>query len=215
MSFHTKIDYQYKLLFLGETNVGKTSLLIRFTEDKFDPEGMPTLGVDVKCKYVTLENKKIRLEIWDTAGQERFKNITKNYLQGANGIFFVCDITNKETFNKLKFWFTETEDKIRPDTEMLIIGNKIDLIEKREVKLEALKELGKKNNIDVFEVSAKTGEGVEEIVIHLTKKLLQNKNIGIVEPGEDENTMRRGSYILNEENSKSNKNKKSEKGCNC
>ena len=212
MSFHTKIDYQYKLLFLGETSVGKTSLFIRFAEDKFIQEGMPTLGVDVKYKYVTLEDKKIRLDLWDTAGQERFKNITKNYLQGANGIFFVCDVTNKETFNKLKFWFTETQDKITPDTEMIIVGNKIDLIEKRVVKLEALKELGKKFNIDVFEVSAKTGEGVEEIFISLTKKLLQNKNIGAVLEGEDENTMRRGSYILNQKTKKNNKNGN---GCNC
>ena len=212
MSFHTKIDYQYKLLFLGETSVGKTSLFIRFTEDKFIQEGMPTLGVDVKYKYVTLEDKKIRLDLWDTAGQERFKNITKNYLQGANGIFFVCDVTNKETFNKLKFWFTETQDKITPDTEMIIVGNKIDLIEKRVVKLEALKELGKKFNIDVFEVSAKTGEGVEEIFISLTKKLLQNKNIGAVLEGEDENTMRRGSYILSQKPKKNNKNGN---GCNC
>ena len=212
MSFHTKIDYQYKLLFLGETSVGKTSLFIRFTEDKFIQEGMPTLGVDVKYKYVTLEDKKIRLDLWDTAGQERFKNITKNYLQGANGIFFVCDVTNKETFNKLKFWFTETKDKITPDTEMIIVGNKIDLIEKRVVKLEALKELGKKFNIDVFEVSAKTGEGVEEIFISLTKKLLQNKNIGAVLEGEDENTMRRGSYILSQKPKKNNKNGN---GCNC
>ena len=118
MSLQTKLDYQYKYLFLGDTNVGKTSLLIRYTESIFDPESLPTLGVDVRYKYVTLENKRIRLDIWDTAGQERFKMITKNYLNGANGIIFVYDITSKDTFDKLKLWIKEAESNVSPDTEM-------------------------------------------------------------------------------------------------
>jgi small GTP-binding protein len=215
MSFHTKLDYQYKLLFLGETSVGKTSLLIRFTDGKFDEDkSLPTLGVDVRYKYIILEEKKIRLDIWDTAGQERFKNITKNYLQGANGIILVCDVTNKDSFDKLKTWLNDAQMNVSTETEMIIVGNKIDLIEKRKVKFETLKEFGDKHNIDVFEVSAKTGEGVEDIFSNLTKKLFEKKHIGVVLPGEDELSMRRGSYILQSESGKKN-NKNEGNGCNC
>ena len=213
MSFYTKLDFQYKLLFLGDTSVGKTSLLIRYTDNKFEDGSVPTLGVDVRYKYVSLENKKIRLDIWDTAGQERFKNITKNYFRGANGIIFVCDVTNKETFDKLKSWLNDAQGNVSPETEMIVVGNKIDLKEKRQVKLELLKEFGEKHNIDVFETSAKTGEGVEEIFIELTKKLFKNKNIGIVLPGDEESSKRNGSYILQNDSQKSKD--KHKEGCNC
>ena len=213
MSFYTKLDFQYKLLFLGDTSVGKTSLLIRYTDNKFEDGSVPTLGVDVRYKYVSLENKKIRLDIWDTAGQERFKNITKNYFRGANGIIFVCDVTNKETFDKLKSWLNDAQGNVSPETEMIVVGNKIDLKEKRQVKLELLKEFGEKHNIDVFETSAKTGEGVEEIFIDLTKKLFKNKNIGIVLPGDEESSKRNGSYILQNDSQKSKD--KHKEGCNC
>ena len=216
MSLQTKLDYQYKYLFLGDTNVGKTSLLIRYTESIFDPESLPTLGVDVRYKYVTLENKRIRLDIWDTAGQERFKMITKNYLNGANGIIFVYDITSKDTFDKLKLWIKEAESNVSPDTEMIIVGNKIDLDEKRVIQLDLANNLGKKHNIEVIEASAKTGKGVNEIFSFLTENLFKKKNIGLIIPGEDEVSMRRGSYILKPENVKTKNNEKHDiKGCNC
>ena len=213
----SKLDFQYKILFLGDTSVGKTSLLIRYTDNKFDGDSLPTLGVDVRYKYVTLEEKKIRLDIWDSAGQERFKNITKNYFRGANGIIFVCDITNKDTFDTLKNWLNEVKNDVSVETEMIIVGNKIDLNEKRQVNFDLLESLGKKNNIEVFETSAKTGEGVEEIFSNLTKKLFKNKNIGVVLPGDDELSMRRGSYILNNNKppNRKGKNQENENACNC
>ena len=216
MSFHTKLDFQYKYLFLGDTSVGKTSLLIRYSDNTFDSESLPTLGVDVRYKYVTLEDKKIRLDMWDSAGQERFKNITKNYLNGANGIIFVCDITSKNSFEVLKSWLNNAKELAAPETEMIIVGNKIDLNASRQVSFELLKEFGKKHNIEAFETSAKTGEGVEEIFSALTRKLFQNKNIGKILPGEDENTIRRGSYILNPDTLTSKpKDKERGGGCNC
>ena len=215
MDLSSKLDYQYKLLFLGDTSVGKTSLLIRYSDDIFDPESLPTLGVDVRYKYVTLENQKIRLDIWDTAGQERFKNITKNYLNGANGIFFVCDITNGMSLDILKSWINDAKQNVSPDTEMVIVGNKIDLNDIREIKLESIKKLGEKYQIEVFETSAKTGEGVEEIFIYMINKLFQNKDIGKVLPGDDEVTKRRGSYILKKESLQGKNAKNNEHKCNC
>ena len=215
MELPSKLDFQYKILLLGDTSVGKTSLLIRYTDDKFDSDSLPTLGVDVRYKYLSLEKKKIRLDIWDSAGQERFKNLTKNYFHGANGIIFVFDISNKKTFETLKTWLIEVQKDVSDDVEMIFVGNKIDLNEKREVNFQLLENLGKKNNIECFETSAKTGEGVEEIFTYLTKKLFQNKNIGVVLP-DDETTKRKGSYILTKRDSiKKNNNNENDDGCNC
>ena len=128
----------------------------------------------MRNKYATLENKRIRLDIRDTTGQERFKNIVK-YLHGANDILYVNDITNKESFLRLKNWLTDSKGIISPDAEMIIIGNKIDLKEKKEVKIEVVKAFVAKHNIEVFEISAKNGNGVEEIFSHITGQLFQKK----------------------------------------
>ena len=212
MSFYTKLDLQYKLLFLGDTSVGKTSLLIRYIDNKYDGDSLPTLGVDVRYKFVTLENKKIRVDIWDTAGQERFKNITKNYFRGANGIILVFDITNRATYDVLKTWLITAQNNVSPETEMIIVGNKIDLNDKRQVDFEALKDFGLKHKIDVFETSAKTGKGVQEIFTHLINKLFMNKNIGIISSNDDENSKRNDSHVLDIESQRPREKKKD---CNC
>jgi len=212
MSFYSKLDLQYKLLFLGDTSVGKTSLLIRDIDKKYDEDSLPTLGVDLRYKYVTLENKKIRVDIWDTAGQERFKNITKNYFRGAHGIILVFDITNKVTFDVLKTWFITAQNIVPPETEMIVVGNKIDLEDKREINFESLKEFGLKHKIDVFETSAKTGEGVEEIFTYLINKLFKNKNIGKILPNDDEISKRNDSHVLDKESQRPREKKKD---CNC
>ena len=199
------LDLQYKILVLGESSVGKTSLLVRYTEDKFE-NTVQTIGVDVKNKYVIYENKKIQLELWDTAGQERFKGIAQNYFRAANGVILVFDITNKESFNKLKFWINEGKTNIGQDTELIIAENKIDLEESRTVTKEAIKEFGKKTNLDIMPTSAKTGEGVNEIIQMLVKKLFSNKKIGIVKADD----ISSGIVTVKRE-----KTKKEKKGCNC
>ena len=199
------LDLQYKILVLGESSVGKTSLLVRYTEDKFE-NTVQTIGVDVKNKYVIYENKKIQLELWDTAGQERFKGIAQNYFRAANGVILVFDITNKESFNKLKFWINEGKTNIGQDTELIIAENKIDLEESRAVTKEAIKEFGKKTNLDIMPTSAKTGEGVNEIIQMLVKKLFSNKKIGIVKADD----ISSGIVTVKRE-----KTKKEKKGCNC
>ena len=206
----SNIDLHYKLLFLGDTSVGKTSLLLRYTENVFE-NGLPTVGVDVKYKYITHENKKIRLDIWDTAGQERFRGIAENYFRGSNGIIFVFDISNKESFTKLKLWMNDAISKINKGTEMVIAENKIDLEDKRDVSKELIKEFGEKNNIEIFSTSAKTGEGVEQMFINLVSKLFNNKNIGQVEE-DDEETPRRDSVTLDR---KKTGKKKEKNKCNC
>ena len=205
MNMSKNLDLQYKILVLGESSVGKTSLLVRYTEDKFE-NTVQTIGVDVKNKYVMYENKKIQLELWDTAGQERFKGIAQNYFRAANGVILVFDITNKESFNKLKFWINEGKTNIGQDTELIIAENKVDLEESRAVTKEAIKEFGKKTNLDILPTSAKTGEGVNEIILMLVKKLFSNKKIGIVKADDTSS----GIVTVKRE-----KTKKEKKGCNC
>ena len=201
------IDLEYKILFLGDSSVGKTSLLLRYIDGKFD-NSLPTVGVDVKIKYITYENKKIKLTVWDTAGEERFRGIAKNYFRGANGIIFVFDITNKESFYKLKIWMSDAKQNINKSTQLIIAENKIDLEESRDISKETIKDFGEKNNIEIYPTSAKTREGVEEIIERLVSKLFLNKEIGKPEE-DDESSRRKDSLILDK-----NKNKKKEK-CNC
>jgi len=205
----------YKILILGDSSVGKTSLLLQFCDEKFDPETLTTVGIDYKKKFIMRHGQKIQLQLCDTAGQERFRSIAKNFYKNCDGIILVYDIANIKSFENIKSWINSIKDNVDLDKiGLIIVGNKIDLEEKREVNLDTVKDFGEKHNIDVFEVSAKNGKGVEEIFTHLTKKLFQKKHIGVVQPGEDEFTMRRGSYVLNAESAKP-KNNRNGEGCNC
>ena len=205
-----KYDLHYKLLFLGESSVGKTSLLLRYIDDTFE-NSIPTVGIDVKYKYLTYDNKKIRLDIWDTAGQERFRGIAQNYFRGAHGIIFVFDITNKDSFNKLKNWISDAKQKINPGTILAVSENKIDLEERRVISKEKIEEFREKNDIDIFRTSAKTGEGVREIIANMVSQLYNNKKIGIIEDDdEDEESRRRNSVALDRK-----KTGKNNERCNC
>ena len=181
------VDVVYKLLLLGESSVGKTSIILRYIENLFNESNTSTCGIDVKCKYVTCENKKIRLDIWDTAGQERFRGLTKNYFRGAHAFILVYDITNKDSFDKLKNWIKDAKEKIEDDKsyKMAVVGNKKDCDKKREVSFQTLKEFGESNDVIFSEVSARTGEGIEQLFNDFIKELLKNRNIGIYKEDEE------------------------------
>ena len=174
------VDRFYKLLLIGESNVGKTSIILRYIENEFQTSGISTCGVDVKCKYVSLENTKIRLDIWDTAGQERFRGLAKNYFRGANGFILVYDITDIKSFGKLKGWMNDAKEKIDGEFKMIVVGNKKDFEEERQVSLEELEEFGKQNNVITMEVSAKTGEGIDLMFNKIVEELFKLKNVGII-----------------------------------
>ena len=181
-------DVVYKLLLLGESNVGKTSIILRYIEDKFEESNISTCGIDLKCKYVSCDNKKIKLNIWDTAGQERFKGLTKNYFRGAHGFVLVYDITNKLSFDKLKVWIKDAKEKIEDENsyKLAVVGNKKDCENKREVDYKTLKEFAEANNIIFSEVSAKTGEGIDKLFNDFVHELLKYRNIGIYKNDEKE-----------------------------
>ena len=178
-------DKIYKILLIGESNVGKTSLILRYTDNEFKESGIGTCGVDVKFKYVSLNNTKIKLDIWDTAGQERFRGLARNYFKGGNGFILVYDITNKKSFDMLKGWMNDVKEKSEKEYKLLLIGNKKDRDNERQVDIEAVKEFSKKNKVSFLEVSAKTGEGVENMFNTLVQELLTSTNLGGVNDESD------------------------------
>lgn len=178
-------DLQYKILIIGDTEVGKTSTILRYTENKFKEEGLSTIGVDLKYKYVTIENKKIRIALWDTAGQEKFRCLTKNYLRGADGIILLFDLTRKESFIRLKNWLADIDD-LSENSKIIIVGNKCENANSRQVTEQLLKDFGKKMGIETFEASAKTGEGVNEFFGYLINKLFEDKTIGKIEEDDED-----------------------------
>ena len=186
MKSNIPVDRIFKLLLIGESNVGKTSIIVRYVDNDFQPTGISTLGVDVKCKYVLLNKTKIRLDIWDTAGQERFRGLAKNYFRGGNGFILVYDITDKKSFGKLKGWINDAKEKIDKDYKMIVVGNKKDCENEREVEIDLLKEFAAKNEVSFLEVSAKTGEGIEQLFNTMVEELLQLDNIGVIRDEESE-----------------------------
>ena len=161
----------YKIVVIGDINVGKTSILSRFRYGSFEQSYMPTLGIDFFTKNLFYEDKTIRLILWDTAGQERFRSLIPSYLKNADCIIIVYDITNKDSFNSLTNWLSDAKNNTIEGTIFVICGNKIDLKEKRVVTNEEIDEYIKKENLLYVECSAQNGEGIKELFNLIAKNL--------------------------------------------
>ena len=171
MSSH-KYDYLFKLLIIGESGVGKTCLLLRFTDDSFTANHLTTIGIDFKIKIITLENKLIKLQIWDTAGQERFRTITKTYYKGAHGIILTYDVTDSYSFKNLHNWIKQIEANAQTNVCKVLIGNKCDKPDRKVTEDEGRK-LAEEFNMSFFETSAKTNQNVNEVFNFLTAEILK------------------------------------------
>ena len=168
-------DEKIKIMIIGETKTGKTSLISRYCKNEFSGESyLSTIGIDFQIKNLVIKKKKIRLQIWDTAGQERFRNIAKNYFQSSDGFLIVYDIANKDSFETLDYWIEEIKSNSPALTQMILVGNKSDIIEERQVKTDDGKDYAKNKNIKFFEVSAKKGTNVNEVFECLVKDILHN-----------------------------------------
>ena len=175
-----------KILIIGDSNVGKTSILLQYTSNFFQETHIATIGVEFKLKEIMLDNIEYKLNIWDTAGQERFKAITKSFFKAADGLVFVYDVTNKPSFENIKNWIKDAESKAN-DFKIIIVGNKIDLNDSREVSFEEVKNLAKKKNCPFFESSAKDKINIDEIFITLLEEILKaQKNIKEEKKNEEE-----------------------------
>jgi len=163
-----------KILLLGDTAVGKTSILLKYTDGYFPEMYISTIGVEYKSKKVNINGNNINLQIWDTAGQERYKSITNSFLKGADGVLFVYDITQKSSFDSLKNWIRDSEEATQ-DFQKIIIGNKKDKEKQRKVPKEYLKKLCKERKLKGYETSAKSGENINESFEMLIKMIVEGK----------------------------------------
>ncbi|XP_028848642.1 ras-related protein Rab-10-like [Denticeps clupeoides] len=165
-------DLLFKLLLVGNSGVGKTSLLFRFTEDVFTTTFISTIGIDFKIKTIELHGKKIKLQIWDTAGQERFHTITTSYYRGAVGILLVYDITNGDSFNSISMWLRNIDQHAGNDVEWMLLGNKCDMESKRIIPTSQGKQVAEQHGIRFYETSARANINVEKAFLNLVEDIL-------------------------------------------
>ena len=162
--------YIIKILTLGDTMVGKSSIVLRFSDDKFDENVFATIGIDFKTKYIKVRDASVKVLIWDTAGQEKFRNIAKQYYKGANGVLLIYDVCNRKSFERIGFWLNELKENNKIDElYAILVGNKIDLEQRRVISKEEGEKYAEENNIKYLEVSAKTGEGILDLFNDITK----------------------------------------------
>ncbi|KAI7820097.1 small GTPase superfamily, partial [Kickxella alabastrina] len=156
-----------KLLLIGDSGVGKSCLLLRFSDDQFTPSFITTIGIDFKIRTIEVDGKRIKLQIWDTAGQERFRTITTAYYRGAMGILLVYDVTDERSFNNIENWHMNVEQHASEGVNKILIGNKCDIEDRRAVPKERGQALADKLNIKFKETSAKSNFQVEEAFLEL------------------------------------------------
>jgi len=170
-------DYLIKLLLIGDSGVGKSSILFRFADDSFTQSFITTIGIDFKIRTITLDGKRIKLQIWDTAGQERFKTITTAYYRGAMGILLVYDVTSEPTFANINQWMLAIRQHASGSVNKVLLGNKADtsgpLVSKRAVATARGQALADQHGIRFFETSAKNSINIEEAFSTIARDIKQ------------------------------------------
>lgn len=169
MSRQEEFDYLFKVVMIGDSGVGKSNLLSRFVDNTFNMDSKPTIGVEFATKTTNIEGKSIKNQIWDTAGQERFRAITNAYYRGAVGAIIAFDITKSKTFEDVQKWLGELKDNADAGITVMLVGNKSDLTEIREVKPESIEDYANQNRLSYLETSAANGNNVNEAFTQLIK----------------------------------------------
>lgn len=178
MSTSNDYDSTFKILVLGDSGVGKTCLIYRYTEGIFSEAYVSTIGIDCRTTMLDVDELKVRMQIWDTAGQERFRTLTSAYYRGAMGVLLVYDVTGEESFSHVNSWLRNIDDNASSDVCKVLVGNKADVEDGRVISKERGEMVAQNNNLQFFETSAKTGDGVKEAfkcLAHLIKDLKDSK----------------------------------------
>lgn len=170
-----RYDETVKILMLGESGVGKSSILNRFVENKFSTNFITTLGVEYKHKSVAINDKKVFLQVWDTAGQEKFRTITPVYYRKVDGVVMVYDITDENSFESINYWMKNLYENADQNIKVILVGNKHDLADKRVITKESGEELASKFKIKFVEASAKSTHNVDEVFMSLSKEILEHR----------------------------------------
>ena len=202
-------DIFLKILILGDSFVGKTSLLLKFIDGEFSESHIATIGVEFKEKIVNVMNHDIKLQIWDTSGQERFRSITQNFYRNADGIMLVFDITNRTTYSHIRDWLNEIQS-IDKNIKIILIGNKIDRENERKIDKKTVEEFAQNKNLPYYETSAKTGHNVNEIYKGIAELLLANKTD---EEIKEQFVKIQNSLSISSDNEESSKTKNKKKCC--
>ena len=176
--------YVIRVITIGYTDVGKTSIIMQFTQGKFIDKYVSTIGIDFRSKPIKIGDTTVKVTVIDTAGQEKYKGIVKSFYNKANGILLTFDLSNKDSFSRLDYWVEELKDNIgTKDIYIVLVGNKKDKKE-REVSYEEAQKYAEDNNFGgYFEVSAKKNEGIDELFLDVTKGALKK----IINSNQDEN----------------------------
>ena len=168
-------EYMIKILTLGDTTVGKTSIVLQYTTQKYNTQILSTIGVDFKSKVINIDNNKVKMLIWDTAGEERFRNIASQYYNGADGALLIFDITKKSSFERIVYWINELSQKKNiNELGLLLVGNKIDLEKERQVQKEEAERFAKENNLKYYEVSAAKNINIDNMMLDIIKQCVSN-----------------------------------------
>eukprot|EP00756_Hemistasia_phaeocysticola_P055834 Hpha_TRINITY_DN31826_c0_g1::TRINITY_DN31826_c0_g1_i1::g.29990::m.29990/K07910/RAB18; Ras-related protein Rab-18 len=174
--------HSFKLLMVGDSGVGKSSILLQFVDEQFDPGLNATIGIDFKMKSLQVSHHgkslDLSLKVWDTAGQERFRTLTSSYYRGAQGVILVYSINDRESFTHIGTWLREVDRfKTFDDVAKLLVGNKKDLEEERKVSREEAQEVAQEYEMLLIECSAKTNEGIRQAFTELSCKILDTSSL--------------------------------------
>ncbi|KAI8084853.1 GTP-binding protein yptV1 [Halteromyces radiatus] len=174
-------SYIIKYIIVGDSGVGKSCLLLQFTDKRFYAGRELTIGVEFGTRFITVDGKQIKLQIWDTAGQESFRSITQSYYRGAAGALLVYDISRRESFEHISTWLADVQRHANPQTTVVLVGNKSDLEEsQRQVSTEEAERFAKENGISLFlETSAKSSSNVEEVFVKTAEDVYEKIKAGV------------------------------------
>ncbi len=167
-------DYLFKIIIIGDSGIGKSSVLFRFADDVYNESYITTIGVDFKIKTIFINGKIIKLQIWDTAGQERFRTITTSYYRSSHMIILCYDITDRQSFYNLELWLGEIKKFASQTVNIVVCGTKLDLAAVRQVSYEEGKEFANMHNYDYYETSSKQNKNIDELFEKSSHKLLTN-----------------------------------------